>query len=144
MKTCFFFISKRMTHELRGVRCFSILAILAIFHYFLLFVEWNSRCVTLLRWRNKIRLFYYILVNGIVFFSYLYKFKCLRRERNVTRLLLWMPTIVEGEYEIFVFVKMTLSSIPALQSVVWTTVLRFFFLLHNQKLVHWVLIIFML
>ena len=134
MKTCFFSISKRMTHELRGVKCFSILAISAIFHHFLLFVEWNSRCVTVLWWRNKIRLFYYILVNGIVFFSYLYKFKCLRRERNLTTLLLWMPTIVEREYEIFVFVKMTLSSIPALQSVVWTTVKGFFFFYITRSL----------
>ena len=33
-----------------------------------------------------------------------------------------MPTVVEGNYEVFVFVKMTLSSIPVLKSVVWKTI----------------------
>ena len=35
MKTFFFFfISKRMTHELRGVKCFSILAIFSLLSTF--------------------------------------------------------------------------------------------------------------
>ena len=73
---------------------------LAIFHYFLIFFKWNLRCVTLLWWRNKNRLFHYILISGIVFFSYFYKFKCMRREQNASSLLLWMPSVVEGDYEV--------------------------------------------
>ena len=68
------------------------------------------------------RLFYYILISGIVFFCYLYKCKCSRRERNATRLRLRIPAVVEGDYEVSVFAKMTLSSIPVLQSVVWKTI----------------------
>ena len=33
-----------------------------------------------------------------------------------------MPAVVEGDYEVFVLVKMTLSSIPVSQSVVWKTI----------------------
>ena len=33
-----------------------------------------------------------------------------------------MPTVVEGDYEVFVFVKMTLSSIAVSQSVVRKTI----------------------
>ena len=33
---------------------------------------------------------------------------------------------VEGDCEVFVFAKMTLSSIPVLQSAVWKTIKRFF------------------
>ena len=33
-----------------------------------------------------------------------------------------MPALVEGDYEVFVFTKMTLSSIPVLQLVVLKTI----------------------
>ena len=38
-----------------------------------------------------------------------------------------MPTVVEGDYEVFVFVKMTPSSIPVSQSVLWKQFKGFFF-----------------
>ena len=48
---------------------------------------------------------------------------------------------VEDDCEVFVFAKMTLSSIPVLQSAVWKTIKRFFFV-YNQELVHRVFIAF--
>ena len=65
------------------------------------------------------------------------------RERNVTRLQFWMPAVVNGDYKVFVFAKMTLCSIPVLQSVVWKTFWKFF-LVHKQELFHQVLISFIL
>ena len=50
---------------------------------------------------------------------------------------------VEDDCEVFVFAKMTLSSIPVLQSAVWKTISRFF-LVHKQELVHRVFIAFIL
>ena len=95
-----FFIWKRMTQELGSFKCFSVLAIFGYLSLLFIFFKWNLRCVTLLWWRNKNRLFHYILISGIVFFSYFYKFKCMRREQNASSLLLWMPSVVEGDYEV--------------------------------------------
>ena len=50
------------------------------------------------------RLFQYILFSGIAIFLPL-KFRCLRRELDATRLLLLMPEVVEGDYEVFVSPK---------------------------------------
>ena len=33
-----------------------------------------------------------------------------------------MPAVVEVDYEVFIFAKVTLSSIPVLQSAVWKTI----------------------
>ena len=33
-----------------------------------------------------------------------------------------MPAVAEGDYGVFVFAKMTVSSIPVLQVVLWKTI----------------------
>ena len=95
-----FLFEKEWHRNLEALNVFLFWQFLAIFHYFLFFFKWNLRCVNLLWWRNKNRLFHYILISEIVFFSYFYKFKCMRREQNASSLLLWMPSVVEGDYEV--------------------------------------------
>ena len=109
---------------------------------FYFFVKWNLRCTTLLCWRNKKQ---YFILFWSAKLSFFLTFKNLNasRERNVTRLQFWMPAVVNGDYMVFVFAKMTLCSIPVLQSVVWKTVEKFF-LVHEQELFHQVLISFIL
>ena len=135
-----FFLSQKEWHSnLEGFNVSLFWQFLAIFYYFYFSVKWNLRRVTLIWRKNKTDYFILFWSVELSILSYLYKFKCLQREWNATMLLLWIPTEVEGEYEVSVFAKMTLCSIHVLQSVVWKTIQKFF-LVHNQDLVYRVLI----